>query len=131
MKNKALTYFMEGYSWAECIVQTCIDEGICDSSLLPCATTFSGGMSSGCACGAITGAQIILGYHFGRGNIYNNDVSAREKASEFVEEFKKRNKVTCCRILSAGYSGSERKQHCSKYVEDACEILQDLIKVKV
>lgn len=131
IKDKALEYFKNGYSCSECIVQACIDEGICDISFLPCATTFSGGMSSGCACGSITGSQIVLGYHFGRGNRFGNDVSAREKAAEFVEEFKKRNKVTCCRILSAGHSGSDRKIHCSKFVSDACDILEELIGAKV
>lgn len=131
IKDRAIQYFMSGYSCSECIVQACIDEGICDGSLLPCATTFSGGMSSGCACGSVTGAQMVLGYLFGRGNKFGNTISAREKAGEFVEEFKKRNKVTCCRILSSGYSGSERKNHCTKFVADACEILEEIMKVKV
>lgn len=131
IKDRAIKYFMEGYSCSECIVQACIDEGICDREILPCATTFSGGMSSGCSCGSVTGAQIVLGYLFGRGNKFGNQVSAREKAGEFVEEFKKLNKVTCCRILSAGYSGSERKNHCTKFVSDACDILEELMKVKV
>ena len=142
IKDKAIQYFMSGYSCSECIVQACIDERICDSNLLPCATTFSGGMSSGCACGSVTGAQLVLGYLFGRANKYGkylfgrankygNSISAREKASEFVEEFKKRNKVTCCRILSSGFSGSERKNHCAKFVSDACDILEEIMKVKV
>ncbi|MBP3820532.1 C_GCAxxG_C_C family protein [bacterium] len=130
IKENAIKYFMNGYSCSECIIQACIDAGICDALLLPCSTTFSAGMSSGCSCGSIAGAQIILGYIFGRENKFGNNISAREKASEFVEEFKNRNKVTCCRILSAGYSGSERKMHCSKFVSDACDILEELIKVK-
>ena len=131
IKDRAIQYFMNGYSCSECIVKACIDEGICEENLLPCATTFSGGMSSGCACGSVTGSQLVLGYLFGRGNKFGNTISAREKASEFLEEFKKRNKVTCCRILSAGFSGSERKNLCTKFVSDACDILEDLMKVKV
>ena len=131
IKDKALNYFKNGYSCSESIVQAYIDEGLCPEELLPCATTFSGGMSSGCLCGAIAAGQIILGYHFGRKNKFNNEVSARANAAKLIEEFKKRNKVTCCRVLSAGLDGSARKEHCSKLVADVCEILDEMIKVKV
>lgn len=131
IKEKALEYFKSGYSCSESIVQACIDEGLCDSALLPCATTFSAGMSAGCACGALTAAQMILGYNFGRNNKFNNQVFAREKAAQLVEEFKQRNKITCCRILCAGLEGSAKKEHCCKLVADSSDILEDLIKIKV
>lgn len=131
IKDKALELFKNGYSCSESIVQACIEEGLCEASLLPCSTTLSAGMSSGCACGTITASQMILGYIFGRNNRFGNKVFAREKAAEFVEEFKKKNKVTCCRILCAGLEGSAKKEHCKKFVGDSCEILEDLIKVKV
>lgn len=131
MKEKAVEYYLnKGYSCSESIVQAAIDEGLCDESLLSCATSFSGGMSSGCVCGAVAGAQLVLGYNFGRGNSKGNEVLARAKAKEFVEEFRNRNKVTCCRVLTAGLEGSQRKQHCSKMVSDAAEILEQLTKVK-
>ena len=128
LKDKASEYFKNGYSCSESVIQACIDEGIC---LLPCATTFSAGMSSGCLCGTVSAAQLVLGYVYGRNNKYNNEVFAREKAAELVEKFRKQNKVTCCRILSAGYVGSAKKEHCAKFVCDTCTILEDLIKVKV
>lgn len=131
IKDKALTYFNNGYSCSESIVKAAIDEGLCPKDLLPCTTTFSAGMSSGCACGTITGAQLVLGYLFGRENKFGNQASAREKAAELIEEFKKRNKVTCCRILSSGLVGSAKKEHCSKFVEDVSDILESLVKVTV
>ena len=131
IKDKALEYFMNGYSCSESITKSCIDEGICSAELLPCSTTFSAGMSSGCACGAVTSSQMIFGYLFGRDNKFGNKVFAREKAALLVEEFKKRNKITCCRALCSGLEGSAKKEHCKKLVADACEILEDLIKVKV
>lgn len=131
MKEKALFYFNNGYSCSESIIKAAIDEGLCEPVLLPCATSFSGGMSSGCVCGTVAAAQMISGLHFGRANLNGNEVSAREKAAFIVEEFKKRNKVTCCKVLSGGLSGAERKQRCSKYVADACEILDEILKVKV
>lgn len=131
MKNKAVEYYKSGYSCAESVIQTAIDEGLCDSALLPCATTFSGGMSSGCLCGAVAAAQIVLGYNFGRENSKGNEVIARAKAKELVDEFKNRNKVTCCKALTAGLEGAQRKEHCCKMVSDAVEILEQLAKVKV
>lgn len=131
IKDRALELFKNGYSCSESIIQACIEANICSQELLPCATTFSAGMSSGCLCGAVAAAQMILGYHFGRNNKFENQVFAREKAATLVEEFKNRNKVTCCKVLSAGLVGSERKEHCAKLVADACEILESLINVKV
>lgn len=131
MKNKAIEYYMNGYSCSESIVKTAIDAGLCDESLLPCATSFSGGMLSGCLCGAAAGAQLVLGYNFGRGNSKGNDDEGRAKAKEFIEEFKKRNKVTCCKVLSMGLEGIERKRHCCKMVGDGAEILEQMLKVRV
>lgn len=132
MKEKAIEYYMNGgYSCSESIIKAAIDEGLCDKSLLAAATAFSGGMSSGCVCGAVAAAQIISGMHFGRENQYGNENTAREKAAFIVEEFKKNHKVTCCRVLSKGLEGMARKQNCSKYVAEVCDILQKLLEVKV
>ncbi len=132
MKEKALDYYMNGgYSCSESVIKAAIDEGLCDKDLLPVASAFSGGMSSGCVCGAVATAQIISGTFFGRENKYGNPNTVREKAAFIVEEFKKRNKVTCCRVLSKGLQGVERKQNCSNYVADACDIVEQLLKVKV
>lgn len=127
MKEKAVEYFMNGYSCSESVVKAAIEEGQCPPSILSCATPFSGGMSSGCLCGAVAGAQLVLGCNFGRDNEAGNEVCAREKAAELIQEFKNRNKITCCKALSGGLSGIERKQRCSKYVADACETLEQLL----
>ena len=131
IKKLALEYFFNGYSCSESIVKACIDEGLCDESLLPCAPTVSSGMSSGCSCGTVTVAQLVLGYLFGRNNKFGNEIIAREKAAQLVEEFKKINKVTCCKVLSAGVEPSAKKQHCSKFVADTCDILESIVRVKV
>lgn len=125
--TKATDYFMNGYSCSESIMQTAIDKGLCPAELLPCATSFSGGMSSGCLCGALAAAQIVAGYNFGRKNSKGNEVIARAKAKELVDEFKARNQFTCCKILSRGLEGIERKKHCCKMVSDAEEILDNML----
>ncbi len=125
--TKATDYFMNGYSCSESVLQSAIDKDLCPAELLPCATTFSGGMSSGCLCGALAGAQIVAGWNFGRNNSKGNEPVARAKAKELVDEFKARNQFTCCKILSRGLEGLERKKHCCKMVSDAEEILENML----
>lgn len=126
--TKAVDYFMNGYSCSEAIIKSAVDKGLCSADLLPVATIFSGGMSSGCLCGAVAGAQMVLGYNFGRENSKGNDVIARQKAKDFIDEFKSRNKVTCCKILTHGLEGIERKHHCCKMVQDSEDILESLLE---
>ncbi len=128
---KAADYFMNGYSCSESIMQVAIDKGLCPAELMPCATGFSGGMSSGCLCGAVAAAQIVSGYIYGRNNSKGNEVIARAKAKEIVDEFKKRNQFTCCKLLSRGFEGIERKKHCCKMVSDAEEILENVVSASV
>lgn len=133
MKEKAVNYFKNGYSCSESIVKASIEEGLCPKELLGVATSFSGGMSSGCLCGAVSGAQIVLGYNYGRDNTQGNETLARQKAAEFTQKFKEIHKVTCCKVLSAGlkHGTPECKEHCSKMVGTCAEILEDLTKAKV
>jgi C_GCAxxG_C_C family probable redox protein len=132
MKNNASNYYKQGYSCSESVVQAAIDAGLCDKSLLAIASSFSGGMSSGCLCGAVAGAQLVLGCNFGKENSKNNPEIARAKAKEFIDEFKKNHKATCCKVLTAGLAvGSpERKHNCTSLVEECAVILEDLVKVK-
>lgn len=125
----ATEYFAQGYSCSESIVKDAVDKGLVPSELLSCATSFSGGMGSGCLCGAIAGSQLVLGYLYGRENKQGNEVKAREKARKFIEEFKKTHKATCCRVLTAGFdmASKERKEHCKTMVEDCSKILYELI----
>lgn len=133
MKEKAVNYYKQGYSCSESVVQAAIDEDLCDKNLLSVATAFSGGMSLGCLCGAIAGAQMVLGSNFGKNNSKGNEETVRAKAKEFIEEFKKKRKATCCRVLTAGleFGSPERKQNCTKLVEECSEILKALIGDKV
>ena len=133
MKENALNYYKSGLSCSESVVNAAIDAGLCDKNLLSVATAFSGGMSSGCLCGAVAGAQMVLGSMFGKNNTLGNDETARAKAKEFIEEFKKTHKATCCKVLTAGleFGSPERKQNCAKLVEECAEILEKLTKEKV
>lgn len=130
MKHKAKENYKKGYSCSESVVKSAIEMGLADEDLLSIATSFSGGMSSGCLCGAVAGAQIVLGHHFGKGNKKGNDELARAKAKQFIDEFKTNHKATCCKALTAGleFGSPERKENCTKLVEECAEILEELVK---
>ena len=130
---KASEYFNNGYSCSESMIKWAMDEGLVSEELLPVATSFSGGMGGGCLCGAIVGAQMIIGSQFGRDNKYGNENIARAKAKELVQKFMETHKATCCRVLTRGLEmGSpERKAHCTNMVEHCQKLVEELSQVEV
>lgn len=131
MKEKATNCHKNGFSCSESVILSAIDKGLCDKSLLAVAGAFSGGMSSGCLCGAIAGAQMVIGANYGKQNANNNAENARAKAKEFIDEFKKNHRATCCRVLTAGLEGEARRQNCTKLIGECAEILDNLIGEKI
>lgn len=125
----ATEYFNNGYSCSESMIMWAVDEGLVSKDILPLATSFSGGMGVGCLCGAVAGAQMIIGSQFGRENKAGNEVLARAKAKELVQRFMETHKATCCRVLTRGLEmGSpERKAHCTNMVNDCEKLVKELI----
>ena len=130
---RAVEYFKEGFSCSESMIKWAIDEGLASKELLPVATSFSGGMGNGCLCGAIAGAQMIIGAQFGRDNLFGNEIIARAKAKEFVQKFKEKYSATCCRVLTKdfGITSQERKAHCANMVAECEKLVNELIQNKV
>ena len=126
----AVDYFLEGNSCSESVVLNAIESGYCDKSLLPSATPFSGGMSSGCVCGTVSGSMLVIGHLYGKNNSYGNPPIAKQLAKEFMEKFIEAHKVTCCRVLTRGFefASPERKNHCTNLVEFSSNLLEDILK---
>ena len=119
-------YFKEGYSCSESIAKAAVELGLADDSFVSVATSFSGGMSSRCLCGAVAGSQMVLGLLHGK----NKDNTARNLAKEFYERFTSIHKVACCKVLSAGFKdfhSPERKNHCTNMVADCAKILDSML----
>lgn len=130
---KAVEYFLDGNSCSESVISWAIEQGLCDKELLSVSTAFSGGIGSGCICGAVSGSLLVIGHLFGKNNTYGNPPIARQLAKEFMDKFKEQHKVTCCRALSKGTEPGtiERKQHCSSFVEFCSNNLESLLKENV
>lgn len=130
---KATEYFNNGFSCSESMIKWAVDEGLVSEELLPIATSFSGGMGSGCLCGAIAGAQIIIGSLYGRNNKQGNEVLARAKAKELIQKFVEKHGATCCRVLTRGLDmgSAKRKAHCTNMVDTCENIVKELLKVNV
>ena len=129
----AIDYFNNGYSCSESMIKWAIDENLVSEELLPVATTFSGGMGVGCLCGAVAGAQMILGAQFGCNNKFGNEVFARAKAKEFMQRFMEKHNATCCRVLTRGLemASPERKAHCTNMVEYCQKLIEELTHIEV
>ena len=128
MKDIAIKYFLSGFSCSEAIVMEAVDKNLVSKELLPVATSFSGGMGHGCLCGAVAGAQIVIGGMFGKTE-ERDGMQARKMAKQFNEMFAEKYKVNCCKVLSAGFDfhSQERKNHCTNMVGDSCEILENIL----
>ena len=126
---RAVEYFTNGYSCSESMIKWAIDEGLVSEDILSLATPFSGGMGVGCLCGAIAGAQIILGSQFGRENMHGNENVARAKAKELIQRFTQKHGATCCRVLTRGMemASPERKAHCVNMVDECENLVKDLL----
>lgn len=138
----AVEQFGSGLNCAQAVVGEYADElGVETETAQRIACGFGGGMGrSGGTCGAVTGAIMVLGLsHCGPNP---RDVAAKNRTHElvrsFLEEFESRHQTTVCRELLGcdigtpeGYAEAQQLErfqtHCPKYVEDAVEILEDML----
>ena len=125
--NLAPKYFLEqGFSCSESITKSAVDLGLADESFISIATGFSGGMGSGCLCGAVAGSIMVLGLLHGK----YQDNTARNLAKEFYQRFTAIHKATCCKVLTREFKdfhSKERKQHCTNMVYDCAKILDEML----
>ena len=128
MEKASCDYFLnKGYSCSESVIMGAVEKGLVPEELVNLGTGFSGGMGSGCLCGAVSGAQIVISYLHGK----NKTNKARIFAKKFIEEFKKVHKVTCCKAFTAKFDdfhSKERKAHCANMVESSSKILAEILE---
>ena len=123
----APNYFLQGFSCSEAIARSAVDMGLATEEFISIATSFSGGMGSGCLCGAVAGSQMVLGLLHGK----YKDNTARALAKEFYQKITSIHKVTCCKVLTKDFKdfhSPERKAHCANMVADCARILDEMLE---
>lgn len=95
------------------------------------STAFGSGLGeSGCSCGAVTGAAMVLSLICGRIHNYESERVSFTAVHELHERFRQINKSMCCRVLTRNveWNSAEHKLCCEKLVREASEIIYDIIE---
>ncbi len=85
------------------------------------AAFLGGGIGgSGCLCGALAGAVMLIGHLSPKSN---------EEAADFFRIFKERFKSSCCRVLRGGmdFKDPKLKEHCAKITEETAGLLTEFL----
>jgi C_GCAxxG_C_C family probable redox protein len=138
----AVKYFNDGLNCCQAILLTYGSLlGLARESALRLGTGFGGGLARhGEACGAVTGAIMVISIKYGMTR--KNDDDAKDKTYEVVGEFIKKFKekhgnIVCREILGCDISTEEGqkiakkedkfKTLCPEFVLTAAEILEEIL----
>jgi C_GCAxxG_C_C family probable redox protein len=86
--------------------------------------------TSGCLCGAVSGAVMVLGLFLGRsGPGLVNERQVKSATTDFMAQFKARFRTSCCRILTRelAYGSRSHFQHCAEISGETAEMAVHLI----
>lgn len=141
--ESALEYFKTGFNCAQSVLTPFREQfGLAEDQCLKIACAFGAGMGrQQHTCGAVTGALMVLGLHFGKGKMDDNAKKflTYEKTVEFMNAFKeKHGSVNCLELLDSLHMNipEESKEidnrelyrvRCTRYVSDAVQIAEKLI----
>jgi len=140
--EKTVACFKEGLNCTQAVLSTYGPLfGLDRENAVKLAKAFGSGMGMGETCGAVTGALMVIGLKHARlkgGTLFSKD-KTKEIAREFVARFKARNETTECRELLGcdvssfeGLKTAKKEKHfkkrCPKFVQDAAEILEELVE---
>jgi C_GCAxxG_C_C family probable redox protein len=146
MKSKseqAMEYFRSGFNCAQSVLTPfSVDYGLSEEHCLKIACAFGAGMGrQQHTCGAITGALMVLGLHYGKGKMDDNakKLDTYEKTRAFFKSFGEKHGSTGCLELLDGLrmdNPADMKKieeldlhntRCAKLVNDAVELVQEYL----
>jgi C_GCAxxG_C_C family probable redox protein len=136
-KDKAISYFREGYNCSQAVLMACAGEG---EANVKAAAAFGGGMGRlQKTCGAVTGAYIWFGMNYGSSGLpqENDKIQVYERVKSFNKAFVERNGTDLCSELLGENINTpdgrarikERGLHervCEKCIIDAIEIIEKI-----
>lgn len=137
-KERALSYFDEGYACAQSVLLTFARQyKIDDETAKLISSTFGGGMGRlRQKCGALTSGFMVLGLAFGntKPDDMNTKLEAYKKVRTLNQSFKNIYGTTSCGVIIKKYATAaeiaERKHHnliCRKVISDSVGLLFDLL----
>lgn len=140
--DQAVACFKEGLNCTQALLTVYGPQfGIDREIALKIAGTFGSGMGMGETCGAVTGALMVIGLKHTKatGLRFLSKEATYDLAGEFITRFKERNGSVVCRELlqcdvstREGLREAQKEKHfkkrCPKYVRDAAEILEEILK---
>nr|WP_320012286.1 C-GCAxxG-C-C family protein [uncultured Desulfobulbus sp.] len=140
--RKALDLYLRSYACSQAILAVYAEAYQLDiHQALALSTGFAGGMASGKICGAVTGAIVVLGLHYG--NEAPETPAGRRgvkwKVREFYQKFEALHQTTeCSQLLQVNISTPEGmkvaleknlfRTQCPQYIVDAVAILEELLE---
>ena len=95
------------------------------------ATAFGSGLGeSGCSCGAVTGAAMVLSLIAGRCHNYESERLSFTSVNHLHDRFRAIHKAMCCRVLTAHveWNSAEHKRNCEALVHDAAALAEEIIQ---
>lgn len=140
--EETVACFKEGFNCAQAVLSAYGPEfGLDREEALKLGGAFGSGMGMGETCGAVTGALMVIGLKHTRAKgsgLFTRERTA-DAAHEFVAQFKARNGSAVCKELlgcdvstpeglKVSKKGKYFKKRCPKFVQDAAEILDELLK---
>ena len=139
--DNAAATFKEGFSCSQAVLGAyCERFGLDKEQAYRISSGFGGGMHLDQACGAVTGAFMVIGLKYGRTRA--DDIEAKMKTAKMVAEFAtkfraRHGSIGCTELLGCnistpdGFEEAKRKdlfkQLCPKYVISAAEILDEIL----
>jgi C_GCAxxG_C_C family probable redox protein len=133
-------YFDSGFNCAESVLLALSEVLNITNDCIPrVATGFGGGMRTGNICGAVSGAIMGLGLHYGRTTA--EEIKKRDRmyavVEEFVNQFQEKHKTIICReLLGVDIRTEEGRTHykkgnlhlqCQNYCTTAFQIARTLL----
>lgn len=136
-KDKAISYFREGYNCSQAVLMACAGEG---EATAKAAAAFGGGMGRlQKTCGAVTGAYIYFGMNYGASGLpqENDKMQVYERVKSFNKAFVERNVTDLCsELLGEDLNTPDGKARikelglhekvCEKCIIDALEIIEEI-----
>lgn len=129
--ESAGNYHNQGYNCAESIFLTfrSIIAPDLSEDFVRLATPFGGGLGrSGCICGALSGAVLIIGAARGRTSAETPKSLSYDISSEYHNRFRLKFGGTCCRVLVRDRFGTkEQSEKCYRIITESAELLMNFL----